>query len=169
MNRNPLVIINGYPQEMPSFDRVVGGGNISRGTSPPTGSAVDGDLFYNTASNEMQLYDGTAWISVGGGAGGAGATTVSATAPATPQNGSTWYDTNEHFLKVYLAATAQWVPCQLQFFIQDAQPTTGVNSGDIWFAPTTQVFSMYVGDTTNAWVTIADQSPLTVTDILAFG
>ena len=57
----------------------------------------------------------------------------------------------------------------IQFFIQDAQPTTGVNSGDIWFAPTTQVFSMYVGDTTNAWVTIADQSPLTVTDILAFG
>jgi len=37
------------------------------------GTAVTGDMYYNTSSNTIRVYDGSAWVDVGGGGGGGGA------------------------------------------------------------------------------------------------
>ena len=165
MNRYPLVLVNGYPQELSATDRVHGGGNVpSQGTAP--GYAVTGDLWFDTANNLLKIYDGSSWTAVGGGGGG-GTVVVSPTAPSTPANGSLWYDTADGFLKVYLAATVEWVPCQMTFFIQDAAPSSGMMQGDIWYSPLLGTFSMYIAGSTNSWIVMGSQ--LSVTDILAFG
>lgn len=165
MNRYPLVLVNGIPQEIAATDRIYNGGNVPRQAVEPA-NAVDGDLWYDTGNNLLKVYSTGTWTSVGGGGGG-GAVVVSPTAPATPSDGSLWYDTVEGFVKVYLAATVQWVPCQTTFFVQDAQPGSGYEQGDIWYSPLLGSFSMYVAGSTNSWVAMGSQ--LSVTDILAFG
>ena len=165
MRRSPLVIVNGFPQEVSETDRLNSASNVLRQNLQPADS-VDGDLWYDTQNSLLKIYDGTGWVSVGGGSGG-GAVTVSPTAPALPSNGSMWYDTTENYLKVYLASTAVWVPAQMTFFVQDAQPSSGFYQGDIWYSPLLNVFSMYVGGSTNAWTPMGSQ--LSVSDILAFG
>jgi len=165
MNRYPLVLVNGYPQEISATDRLSGGGNVPSQSSEP-GYAVTGDLWFDTANNLLKIYDGSSWTSVGGGGGG-GAVVVSPFVPTTPANGQLWFDTTERYLKVYLASTVEWVPAQLTFFIQDAAPTSGMYQGDIWHSPLLGTFSMYIAGSTNSWVVMGSQ--LSVTDILAFG
>lgn len=167
MNRYPLVIVNGYPQEISATDRIENNANVPRSNDPP-GLAVSGDLWYDTANSLLKVFDGAAWSAVGGGGGGGGGSaTISPTAPASPSDGDLWYDTTEGYLKVYIAATTEWVASQSTFFVQDAAPSTGFQNGDTWYSPLTGVFSMYVGGSTNAWTAMGSQ--LSVTDILAFG
>ena len=164
--RRPIVLVNGKLQELPNYDRVINSGNIKRQLAQPT-NAVDGDLWFDTGNNLLKIWDGSGFTTVGGGGGGGAAATVSPVAPATPGNGSLWYDTAEGFLKIYLSSTVEWVPCESKFFIQDAEPTTGFEQGDIWYSPLLTTFSMYVAGTTNQWIPMGSQ--LSVTDILAFG
>ncbi|MBG79098.1 MAG: hypothetical protein CMJ39_00125 [Phycisphaerae bacterium] len=165
--RNPIVLINGQLQELPGFDRIRNSGNIKRQVAPPTDN-VDGDLWFDLGNNLLKIWSGTGFTTVGGGGGGGGAAvSVSPTEPASPGNGSLWYDTSEGFLKVYLAATVEWVPCEAKFFVQDNAPGTGVEQADIWYSPLLNVFSMYIAGSTNAWIPMGSQ--LSVSDILAFG
>ena len=163
--RYPLVLVNGYSQEIANTDRIANGGNIPRTSSQP-GTPVEGDLWMDTGNNSLKIYDGASWVSVAG-AGGGGSTVVSATAPSQPTNGSMWYDTTNGLLKIYLAATVQWVPAQNNVFIQNTAPSSGFFEGDIWYSPLVNVFSMYIAGTTGAWVPMGSQ--LSVSDILAFG
>lgn len=165
MQRYPLVLVNGYPQELAATDRVYGGGNVYRQAIEPA-NAVDGDLWFDTANNLLKIYTGTAWVAVGGGGGG-GSVVVSPFAPTTPSDGSLWYDTVAGYLKVYLASSVTWVPCQMTFFVQDTAPGSGHLEGDIWYSPLLGTFSMYIAGTTNNWVPMGSQ--LSVSDILAFG
>ena len=163
--RFPLVLVNGYPQEISATDRVANSTNLLRSPNQPA-NAVDGDLWMDTGNNTLKIYDGSGWAAVGG-AGGGGSTVVSPTAPSTPTNGSLWYDTTKGILYVYLAATIEWVPAQLNFFVQDSAPSSGFFEGDIWYSPLLNTFSMYVAGTIGAWTPMGSQ--LSVSDILAFG
>ena len=118
-------------------DRVANGGNIPRGPNQPAGAAA-GDLWMDTGNNELKIYDGSGWSSVGG-AGGGGSTVVSPTAPSQPTDGSMWYDTTNGLLKIYLAATVQWVPAQNNVFIQNNAPSSAL--GDIWYSPLANVLA----------------------------
>ena len=71
--RFPLVLVNGYPQEISRTDRVANSGNIARGPNQPggTGTAVDGDLWYDTGNAQLKIWDGSTWASVSGSGGGA--------------------------------------------------------------------------------------------------
>ena len=112
--RFPLVLVNGYPQEIAATDRVANSTNLLRSPNQPA-NAVDGDLWMDTGNNTLKIYDGSGWAAVGG-AGGGGSTVVSPTAPSTPTNGSLWYDTTHGILKVYLAATIEWGSRTTQLF-----------------------------------------------------
>ena len=163
--RFPLVLVNGYSQEIASTDRIANGGNIVRGSSQPS-TAVDGDLWYDTSAASLNIYDGTAWTSVTGASSGSQAL-VSPSAPSTPANGELWYDTTNNELKIYIAASVQWVPAQLNFFVQNTAPSSGFYEGDIWFNPSSNLFSMYIAGATGAWVQMGSQT--SISDILAFG
>lgn len=69
---------------------------------------VSGQLWLNTSTDVMSMWDGTAWVPVGGGGGAS--VTVADTPPANPQVGWLWWDSsspNGGILYVYFDAT--WV------------------------------------------------------------
>lgn len=165
MQRYPLVLVNGYPQELPDNDRIVHSANVVRSATAPE-TPAEGDLWFNTAVNGLRVFDGTAWVVVVGG-DGSSTVTVSATAPSPAVNGLVWYDTIAGFLKIYIAATSTWVPCETRLFIQGTAPASGMEQGDIWYNNVTGSFSMYIGGMANSWIPLGSQS--SIADILAFG
>lgn len=68
-------------------------------------SGVAGAIYYNTTSNVLKFYNGTAWTAIGTGQGGGGgaATSIQAlpTAPGSPTQGSIYFDTEEQTIKTY--------------------------------------------------------------------
>ena len=97
----------GAVQELPlSFDAT------GQSMVPPSGTtaqrpatATAGMLRYNTTTSKFELYNGTTWGSVGGGA------TISDTAPSNPQAGDLWWKSDEGQMYVYYtdANSSQWV------------------------------------------------------------
>jgi len=165
MKRYPLVLVNGYPQELPENDRIFHSANVVRSATEPSAPA-EGDLWFNTSVNGLRVFDGTTWVVVVGGTG-LSTVGVSPTAPSPASNGLLWYDATEGLLKVYLAATSSWVPCEANLYIQTSAPSTGMEQGDIWYNSATRLFSMYIGGATNKWLQLGSQT--SIADILAFG
>jgi hypothetical protein len=58
-----------------------------------------GDIYFNTVSDKLKIYDGSAWVEVGSSSGSQ--TTVSDTAPLTPNIGDSWYNNETGSLYVY--------------------------------------------------------------------
>lgn len=74
--------------------------NLVNLSSDP-GSAVDGDIYYNSASDVIRLYSNGSWITVGSGSGGGAGITVSTTAPSSPSTGDAWYKNDTGELYIY--------------------------------------------------------------------
>lgn len=93
--------------------------------SSDPGSATAGDTYFNTTSNVVRYYNGTAWATVGSG-GGSGSYTVSATAPSSPVNGDRWLDTDLGVEYTYYSdgTSGQWVETASGW--QGVQGTTGI-------------------------------------------
>lgn len=70
------------------------------GSDPASGTA--GAIYYNTSSNVLKFYNGTAWTAVGTGAS-ASASAIQAldTAPNSPSQGTVYFDTTEQTIKAY--------------------------------------------------------------------
>lgn len=78
--------------------------NLPKGnTLPLSGSA--GDLFYKLDEQKIYAHNGTTWEIIQGSGGGQ--TTVSATAPANPTEGDTWFNTTN--AKSYVYYDGAWV------------------------------------------------------------
>ena len=69
-------------------------------SDPASGTA--GAIYYNTASNVLKFYNGTAWTAVGTGAS-ASASAIQALdeAPNSPTQGTVYFDTIEQTVKAY--------------------------------------------------------------------
>jgi hypothetical protein len=82
--------------------RILAGLNLVSSATDPV-SATVGDLYFNTTSNTVKVYNGTAWTTI---AGGGGSITVSATAPTTPAptTGALWFDSNTGQLFIYYSS-----------------------------------------------------------------
>lgn len=63
MQRYPLVLINGYPQELPDLDRIIHSANVVRSATEPA-NAVEGDLWLDTTNSTLKAFDGTAFVNV---------------------------------------------------------------------------------------------------------
>ena len=72
--------------------------NFSNSTAPA--NPVTGQLWWNSATSNMQVFDGTAWR-------GSFGITPSATAPLTPKLGDQWWDSTRH--QYYLYDGTKWV------------------------------------------------------------
>jgi hypothetical protein len=69
-------------------------------------AGVTGAIYFNTASNVLKFYNGTAWQEIGSGGGGGGSGTATAiqalsTAPSSPTQGAVYFDTTEQTIKTY--------------------------------------------------------------------
>lgn len=70
------------------------------GLANDPGSAVNGDLYFNTTSNKVRYYTNSAWQDLGAAAGGA-SVQVSTTIPEIATEGKLWYDNDDARLYVY--------------------------------------------------------------------
>ena len=70
------------------------------GLTTDPGSAVNGDLYFNTTSNKVRYYTNSAWQDLGAAAGGA-SVQVSTTIPEIATEGKLWYDNDDARLYVY--------------------------------------------------------------------
>jgi hypothetical protein len=67
-------------------------------------SGVSGAIYYNTTSNVLKFYNGTAWSAIGTGGGGSGTSNsleVLDTAPNSPAQGRIYFDSAENTIKIY--------------------------------------------------------------------
>jgi hypothetical protein len=64
---------------------------------PATGTS--GDIYFNTTSDKLKIYDGSTWVEVG--SGGGSTITVSATAPVSPNAGDAWYQNTTGSFYIY--------------------------------------------------------------------
>ena len=66
-------------------------------------SGVNGAFYYNTTSNVLKFYNGTAWVAIGTGGGGGEATSIQVldTAPSSPAQGEIYFDSQERTIKAY--------------------------------------------------------------------
>jgi len=79
---------------------------VNLSTDP--GSGVAGEVYYNSTTNKLRFYSGTAWADVdsGGGGGGGSSVTVSDTAP-TGSEGDLWF--NSATGKTYIYYSSAWI------------------------------------------------------------
>ena len=67
-------------------------------------SGVNGAFYYNTTSNVLKFYNGTAWVAIGTGGGGSSTATAIETLdtpPSSPSQGRVYFDTTEQTIKAY--------------------------------------------------------------------
>lgn len=102
---NPLRLWIGVPVAVDPSGRkqLLPNSSIASGTTPPaTGNSI-GDLFYNTATDTLLVWNGTAWDPVAPPAGVA--TNPGAAAPGTPVVGMLWFNTTTSELMVWNGTT----------------------------------------------------------------
>jgi hypothetical protein len=108
---------------------------------------------------QVNVYDGTEWVEVSGGGGGV---TISATAPADPEAGALWWDSDDGKLFVYYddGTSQQWVDAAgPSVAVQDTAPTG--YEGQLWLDSTDG--SMYVyytdpGGGASSWIGAVSRS-----------
>jgi len=63
-----------------------------------------GEIYYNTTSNALKIFNGSTWSLLTGSSGGSGTSNsfqVLDQAPASPAQGRTYFDSSENTVKVY--------------------------------------------------------------------
>ena len=103
-------------------------------------SPSEGMFAYLSGTNLLTFYDGAAWQEFTSGGGGV---TVSATAPASPDDGDLWWNSTEGELYVYYndGTSSQWVAAAGPSVTVAATAPTGYE-GQLWLDSTDG--SMYV-------------------------
>jgi hypothetical protein len=72
-------------------------------SADPAGTYA-GEIYYNTVSGALKIFNGSIWSLLTGSGGGSetsNAFEVLATAPASPAKGRTYFDSSENTIKVY--------------------------------------------------------------------
>jgi hypothetical protein len=75
-------------------------------SADPAGTYA-GEIYYNTVSGALKIFNGSTWSLLTGSGGGTGTSNsfeVLASAPASPAKGRTYFDSAENTIKVYNGA-----------------------------------------------------------------
>ena len=118
------------------------------GLANDPGSAVNGDLYFNTTSNKVRYYTNNAWQDLGAAAGGA-SVQVSTTIPAIATEGKLWYDNDDARLYVYDGT--YWVEVSIGP-VGPQGPTGVTGSSGSWNASETAPLNPLAG---NVWLNTA--------------
>jgi hypothetical protein len=136
-------VFSGPTQQPPWYPGANGG--VSFGATAPA-NPVRGHQWWNGTT--FYLFDGAAWVPIGGTGAGGGAATGS-TPPANPFNGQQWFNGSTLFVWDGNA----WVPVSTTKSSVQATAPPAPNPGDLWFDGTVQ--RIWSG---SAWVTVGPGS-----------
>ena len=148
--RNPIVYVNGYPEELASGDRLTNVGKVSvSGTAPS--APENGDLWFDTNGNILKVWDGSAWTEP---SESLSTVVISATAPSSPTNGLLWFDSSSNQLKIYVGSTTSWELAESQTYISASTPSSAL-AGEFWWDTTNTRLKIYTG---SAWAEIGQKT-----------
>lgn len=119
--------------------------NFSNSTAPA--NPVTGQLWWNSATSNMQVFDGIAWRSSFG-------ITTGSTAPATPKLGDQWWDSTRH--QYYLYDGADWVLIGPAFSVLDGKTGPVVDNVLTTTGSTAAITKFYAN---NAVISILNGGP----------
>jgi hypothetical protein len=127
-------------------------------TTAPTSPSA-GDMWMNPTTNDIQFWNGTAWIA-------SGATVfTSSTAPTTATPGDLWFDPDSAELFVWYddGTSAQWViatagTSSASIFLGADPPPTPA-AGNLWFDPNSAQLFIWFDDGTSAQWVICNSAP----------
>tara|TARA_R100000655_G_scaffold88533_1_gene128835 strand:- start:8674 stop:9189 length:516 start_codon:yes stop_codon:yes gene_type:complete len=98
--RKPIIYINGYPNELDTASDRLNSPWIYRSGTAPT--AQTADIWYDTSTSVLKMWNGSAWEAVNAG----NQVYIQTSAPTSGMSsGDWWYDTNNSSLKIYLAGS----------------------------------------------------------------
>lgn len=115
----------GVAQELRVIDnkgtiRTVTSNNVTTATTAPT-SPVEGDVWFDTTTNNSKIYDGSSWLIIDDDA-----VTVSTTTPTTPVQGDVWFDTTNDITKIYDGSAWQEIKAVSARSLWDKDDNTGI-------------------------------------------
>lgn len=113
---------------------------VRNGSALPASGSI-GEIFYNTSSETLFVFNGAAWSEAVGGAGVSSGTTL----PSPVQIGQLFFLSTEE--KVYVGTTVGWEPLQGANF-GTGLPVSG-NVGDLFFNTNTQLVYVWAGSSWN--------------------
>ena len=126
--------------------------------STPT-VTIDGFLWWNTGTNELNVYEGGSWRVVQSSV--VNTISVSSTAPSSPTNGQLWWDTVGGSLFLYYndGSSAQWIETSPASGISEPTVTASNSAptspspieGDVWFNTLENVLYIF---TSSNWVEV---------------
>jgi hypothetical protein len=105
-------------------------GGVSFGATAPA-NPVRGHMWWDGTS--FWLFDGAAWVAIGGSGSGGGAATGT-TPPSNPFNGQQWFNGSV----LYIWDGNAWVPTSTTKSYVQATAPPAPNPGDLWFDGTVQ-------------------------------
>ena len=128
------------------------------GPTAPT-SPSPGDMWMNPTTNDIQFWNGTAWIN-------SGATVfTSSTAPTGANPGDLWFDPDSAELFVWYddGTSAQWViatagTSSASIYLGVEPPPTPA-AGNLWFDPNSAQLFIWFDDGTSAQWVICNSAP----------
>lgn len=94
--------------------------DVTTATTAPT-SPVEGDVWFDTTTNNSKIYDGSSWIIIDDDT-----VTESATAPTTPVQGDIWFDTTNAITKVWDGSAWQEIKAVSALSLWDKDEDTGI-------------------------------------------
>lgn len=122
--------------------------NLPSGATLPL-SGIAGDLFFKSDEAKIYVHNGVEWVIAQGSGGGGGGVVVSDTPPATPTQGTYWFDSTT--TKSYIYYDSSWVEVGYSSSGYILSETAPVNpsEGDVWFNTAEGILYVYYD---NFWV-----------------
>lgn len=148
--RNPIVYVDGYPQELTNSDRLNGVGKSTVSATAPS-NPESGDIWLDTNGDILKIYKGGAWTEPTEDLSTA---VVSGSAPTSPSNGLLWFDTTTDQLKVYDGSSNNWKLAESQTYISASAPSSAL-AGEFWWDTTVTRLRMYTG---SAWAEVGQKT-----------
>jgi hypothetical protein len=113
--------------------------NFADSSAPP--NPIEGQLWYDIANSNVNVYTGTQWKSVSN-------ITVTTSAPSNPTVGNLWFNPNTQQIRIYSAIGTGfgWIPSN-KLTVATSAPTALV-SGEMYFNSNTNQFFVY---NSSAW------------------
>lgn len=127
---------------------------VQSGTAAPTPAEV-GDLWYNTTTYQLMIFNGTAWEAVAG-------VIIQAAAPTGQPEGALWLNSTTNVLSVYNGTT--WIASTGNRSTFGASAHANAVAGDIWWSPTGPQFyngTAWTAATLPGFAGIATVDPMT--------
>ena len=103
-------------------------GAVSSGPEPPPNPKV-GDVWYNTDTQTLMVWNGTNWVPAATGGAPSGPTP-----PPNPNTGDTWFNTTNN--QLYVWDGTNWVPASLGGVFSGPVPPTDAAEGQLWYNTT---------------------------------